>query len=139
MDVGKNDARICDGNKTSSVVVSNDGMDKGKEDHGETRSLLLPSLKKGGIKVRRQRSGSKKVQWNDHNGDKLVEVLEFQPRFFLVFHSFITSNVLLLQIWIRQQELDQWPSRLLLPAGQKGKKSFHNNINCLLFTFVLRN
>ncbi|XP_020580136.1 uncharacterized protein LOC110024486 isoform X3 [Phalaenopsis equestris] len=81
MDVGKNDARICDGNKTSSVVVSNDGMDKGKEDHGETRSLLLPSLKKGGIKVRRQRSGSKKVQWNDHNGDKLVEVLEFQPRF----------------------------------------------------------
>lgn len=79
MDVGKNDAKICNGNKTSSVAVSKDETDKREEEDGETISLLLPSLKKGGMKGRRQSSRRKKVQWNDRNGDKLVEVLEFQP------------------------------------------------------------
>ncbi|KAI0523500.1 hypothetical protein KFK09_005895 [Dendrobium nobile] len=79
MDVRKDDARICNGNKTSSVVISKDGEDKGEEECRETSSLLSPSLKKGGIQGRRQRSRSKKVQWNDRNGNKLVEILEFQP------------------------------------------------------------
>ncbi|XP_024986181.1 uncharacterized protein LOC112521511 isoform X1 [Cynara cardunculus var. scolymus] len=42
----------------------------------ESEKLLLP--KKGGLSTN---SGKKqKVQWNDDNGDKLTEVLEYQPR-----------------------------------------------------------
>lgn len=81
MDVVKNDAKICNGNKTSSVATSKDGTDKGEEEDGETSSFLLPSLKKGGMQGRRQTSRRKRVQWNDRNGDKLVQILEFQPRF----------------------------------------------------------
>ncbi|XP_024986184.1 uncharacterized protein LOC112521511 isoform X2 [Cynara cardunculus var. scolymus] len=41
----------------------------------ESEKLLLP--KKGGLSTN---SGKKqKVQWNDDNGDKLTEVLEYQP------------------------------------------------------------
>eukprot|EP00258_Populus_trichocarpa_P049279 XP_024465298.1 uncharacterized protein LOC18102460 isoform X1 [Populus trichocarpa] len=48
------------------------------EDYSEFKALLPP--RKGGMsrnsdKVRR------KVQWNDNNGNKLVEVLEFEPSF----------------------------------------------------------
>lgn len=79
MDVRRNDAKICNGNDSSSVVISKGRMHKGEEEYGETSLLLSPSLKKGEMKGRRQRSRRKKVQWNDLNGDKLVEVLEFQP------------------------------------------------------------
>lgn len=51
--------------------------DDNGEDYNEFKPLLPP--RKGGMsrnsdKVRR------KVQWNDNNGNKLAEVLEFEPR-----------------------------------------------------------
>ncbi|KAG6759192.1 hypothetical protein POTOM_035661 [Populus tomentosa] len=54
------------------------------EDYSEFKALLPP--RKGGMsrnsdKVRR------KVQWNDNNGNKLVEVLEFEPRFLLMYDN----------------------------------------------------
>ena len=56
-------------------VVENNIIDDG-EDYSESNSLLPP--RRGGMskncdKVRR------KVQWNDNNGNKLVEILEFEP------------------------------------------------------------
>uniref|UniRef100_A0A6N2N4R9 Uncharacterized protein n=4 Tax=Salix TaxID=40685 RepID=A0A6N2N4R9_SALVM len=52
-------------------------VEENGEDYSEFKALLPP--RKGGMsrtsdKVRR------KVQWNDNNGNKLVEVLEFEPR-----------------------------------------------------------
>uniref|UniRef100_A0A6N2MQP1 Uncharacterized protein n=1 Tax=Salix viminalis TaxID=40686 RepID=A0A6N2MQP1_SALVM len=51
-------------------------VDENGEDYSEHKTLLPP--RKGGMsrnpdKVRR------KVQWNDDNGNKLEEVLEFEP------------------------------------------------------------
>lgn len=46
------------------------------EDYGELNSLLPPrtgGMSRNSDKVRR------KVQWNDNNGNKLAEVLEFVP------------------------------------------------------------
>lgn len=47
-----------------------------KENDSESERLVLPrngGIAKGPTKVRR------KVQWNDANGNKLAEILEFQP------------------------------------------------------------
>lgn len=67
------------GNTPSSVDVSMEETLGRDEEDVETSLLLLPALKKGGMTARRQRSRGKKVQWNDCNGNKLVEVMEFQP------------------------------------------------------------
>ncbi|KAK3187665.1 hypothetical protein Dsin_027226 [Dipteronia sinensis] len=46
------------------------------EEYSESNSLLPP--RKGGMS-RKSDKTRRKVQWNDRNGDKLVEVLEFEP------------------------------------------------------------
>lgn len=79
MDSEGMDAKICNGSTPSSVSVSKEGTDRREEEDGETSLLISPALKKGGMKGRRQRSRRKKVQWNDCNGNTLVEVMEFQP------------------------------------------------------------
>lgn len=48
----------------------------GDED-SESNSLLPP--RRGGMS-RKTNKTRRKVQWNDKNGNKLVEVLEFEPR-----------------------------------------------------------
>ncbi|KAG0488928.1 hypothetical protein HPP92_007591 [Vanilla planifolia] len=78
MDSKGNDARICNGDEPSSVTVSKEGSDMEEEDM-ETSSLLNSASKEERTKGRRQRSRRKKVQWKDRNGNKLAEVLEFQP------------------------------------------------------------
>ncbi|PKA53668.1 hypothetical protein AXF42_Ash009164 [Apostasia shenzhenica] len=81
MECAEGDAGICNGKKPSSVAPCKEGTEKGEEDGGETNTLLASAMKKGGMKGRRQRSKRKKVQWNDRNGNKLAEVMEFQPRY----------------------------------------------------------
>ncbi|KAL3507574.1 hypothetical protein ACH5RR_032956 [Cinchona calisaya] len=51
---------------------------RGEKDECDESQLLLPSSNKGGLS---KKSGKprRKVQWNDKNGNKLAEVLEFQP------------------------------------------------------------
>ncbi|CAI9118079.1 OLC1v1019596C1 [Oldenlandia corymbosa var. corymbosa] len=49
-----------------------------EEECDESQSLLPP--KKGGLSKKKSGKPRRKVQWNDSNGDKLAEVLEFQPR-----------------------------------------------------------
>lgn len=46
------------------------------EDYSEFKALLPP--RKGGMS-RKSDKVRRKVQWNDNNGNKLVEVLEFEP------------------------------------------------------------
>ncbi|KAK2643742.1 hypothetical protein Ddye_018937 [Dipteronia dyeriana] len=46
------------------------------EEYSESNSLLPP--RKGGMS-RKSDKTRRKVQWNDRNGNKLVEVLEFEP------------------------------------------------------------
>ncbi|XP_076896488.1 uncharacterized protein LOC143549471 [Bidens hawaiensis] len=50
--------------------------EKVEDEDDESKKLLLPN--KGGLS---KKSGNKhrKVQWNDRNGYKLAEVLEYQP------------------------------------------------------------
>ena len=47
------------------------------DDDSESNSLLPP--RKGGMS-RKTNKTRRKVQWNDRNGNKLVEVLEYEPR-----------------------------------------------------------
>ncbi|XP_057959987.1 uncharacterized protein LOC131152246 isoform X2 [Malania oleifera] len=50
-----------------------------KEEEGDNESdALLPPRRDG--MLRRSEKTPRKVQWNDKIGNKLVEVLEFQPR-----------------------------------------------------------
>lgn len=66
------------GNQEKSVM--NGEKVEENEEH-ESKKLLLP--KQGGLS---KKSGKKhrKVQWNDRNGHKLTEVLEYQPRYIQV-------------------------------------------------------
>ncbi|KAI3826679.1 hypothetical protein L1987_00731 [Smallanthus sonchifolius] len=63
-----------------SKLVANGNHEKNGEkvedEEDESKKLLLPN--KGGLS---KKSGNKhrKVQWNDRNGYKLAEVLEYQP------------------------------------------------------------
>ena len=52
-------------------------VEENEEDYSEFKALLPP--RKGGMS-RTSDKVSRKVQWNDNNGNKLVEVLEFEPR-----------------------------------------------------------
>lgn len=51
--------------------------DISKDEDDESNSLL--SIQEGQA-PRRPSNPRRKVQWNDRNGHKLVEILEFQPR-----------------------------------------------------------
>lgn len=67
-------------NCTNKPLVALDSPKIENRDDGEdseSNSLLPP--RRGGMS-RRQDKVRRKVQWNDRNGNKLVEVLEFQPR-----------------------------------------------------------
>ncbi|MQM03096.1 hypothetical protein Taro_035878 [Colocasia esculenta] len=59
------------------------GVDGGKEEKaeedGERESKSLLGANGRTAAPKRQRSARRKVQWNDRDGNKLVEVLEFQP------------------------------------------------------------
>ncbi|CAL9061883.1 unnamed protein product [Musa acuminata subsp. burmannicoides] len=80
MDVRGVDADICDGIKPSAVPDTKDeGLSDEEGEDRETDSLLTSSSVNGGLEGKQQKSSRRKVQWNDRNGNKLVEVLEFEP------------------------------------------------------------
>nr|DAD20013.1 TPA_asm: hypothetical protein HUJ06_021476 [Nelumbo nucifera] len=66
-------------NKPSRTVGSQNvvGSADRKEDNEST--LLLP-CRRGAMSKKPKKKTGRKVQWNDKNGNKLVEVLEFEPR-----------------------------------------------------------
>lgn len=81
MDSGVNDADSathCNGSDSKPYSVE-ESKEEEEEDDGEAKSLLQSAKRtNGGIK-KRQKSSRRRVQWNDRNGNKLVEILEYQP------------------------------------------------------------
>ncbi|KAJ0957961.1 putative light-harvesting complex-like protein OHP2 [Helianthus annuus] len=64
-----------------SKLIDNGNQEKGGEkvedEDDESKKLLLPN--KGGLSKKKSGNKHRKVQWNDRNGYKLAEVLEYQP------------------------------------------------------------
>ncbi|KAF6145562.1 hypothetical protein GIB67_037595 [Kingdonia uniflora] len=85
--------------KCNSVKVNEklefEKVEVNREEEEELNVLLSP--RKGGIMSNGVAKNSrKKVQWNDRNGDKLFEILEFQPRRNLGPNLPMTKRALLL-------------------------------------------
>ncbi|KAI3459537.1 hypothetical protein Pfo_016200 [Paulownia fortunei] len=59
------------------MIEESDGVDESQ--------ALLPS-ENGGLSKKSEKP-KRKVQWLDKNGDKLAEILEFQPRYLRFFCS----------------------------------------------------
>ncbi|GKV19111.1 hypothetical protein SLEP1_g29407 [Rubroshorea leprosula] len=79
MDKVHKDVRDANGykNKPLDTVESPKGEDHTDgEEESESNSLLPP--KKGGMSRKLDKT-RRKVQWNDSNGNKLVEVVEYEP------------------------------------------------------------
>ena len=81
--MGEN-SKDCNGDQNGAKNMPVTNVDKpevvlnGERENDDESKSLLPS-RRGGLS---KESGKprRKVQWNDRNGDKLVQVLEFQPR-----------------------------------------------------------
>lgn len=75
------DNRVTDTNSYKKdaliAVTKRDELGADREKDSESNSLLPP--RRGGMSKKPQKL-RRKVQWNDRNGNKLVEILEFQPR-----------------------------------------------------------
>lgn len=81
MDAVQKSVKEANGYKKSSSVSTDtqklEDQADGEED-SESHSLLPP--RRGGMS-RKSDKIRRKVQWNDKNGNNLVEVLEFEPRY----------------------------------------------------------
>ncbi|KAE8734982.1 Actin-related protein 2/3 complex subunit 2 [Hibiscus syriacus] len=74
-----NDVKDVNGHKNNSLsaIDSAEAEDHTDgEDCSESTVLLVP--KRGGMS-RKSDNTKRKVQWNDRNGNKLVEIIEFEP------------------------------------------------------------
>ncbi|KAK8585767.1 hypothetical protein V6N13_050739 [Hibiscus sabdariffa] len=79
MDAVHNDVKDVNGHKNNSLsdIDSAEAEDHTDgEDYSESNALLVP--KRGGMS-RKSDKTRRKVQWNDRNGNKLVEIMEFEP------------------------------------------------------------
>ncbi|TKY53682.1 hypothetical protein E2542_SST25223 [Spatholobus suberectus] len=77
------DVNGCIMDKHKPVVASSLGGEKVEdhvngEDDSDSNSLLPP--RRGGMSRNCDKT-RRKVQWNDRNGNKLAEVLEYEPRY----------------------------------------------------------
>lgn len=72
-------------NMCENKIVANGG---GDDVNDEIKALLSKS--RSGVGVRSDDDGKKsmmrKVQWNDEKGNKLVEVVEFEPRLLFLWN-----------------------------------------------------
>ncbi|KAF8388267.1 hypothetical protein HHK36_026933 [Tetracentron sinense] len=76
MDKEVTDSNSCNNKPSAKIESQKVEVGADREDDDESNSLLSP--RRGGIS-KWPRKSRQKVQWNDRNGNKLVEVLEFQP------------------------------------------------------------
>ena len=80
MDTRGNDVNGCKESSMDSVDPKTEKLINGEaeeEEDSDCNSLLPP--RRGGMS-RKPDKIRRKVQWNDKNGNKLVEILEFEPR-----------------------------------------------------------
>ncbi|XP_077249497.1 uncharacterized protein LOC143889185 [Tasmannia lanceolata] len=66
----------CIHDEDVDIIPPNEELGVDREEEEELNSLLL--FQNGEI-AKRPSNSRRKVQWNDKNGNRLVEVLEFQP------------------------------------------------------------
>ncbi|KAI9078826.1 hypothetical protein K1719_039284 [Acacia pycnantha] len=77
MDTAAKESNGCVDNKPVASVDAEKIEDRTNgEDDSDSHSLLPP--RRGGLSSKSNKT-RRKVQWNDRNGNKLVEVLEFVP------------------------------------------------------------
>ncbi|XP_059632314.1 uncharacterized protein LOC132274960 [Cornus florida] len=76
MDINGTDNK-SDKNKLVSCLKSQNVVFDGDREGDDDSKSLLPH--RGGGISRKSEKPRRKVQWNDKNGNKLTEVLEFQP------------------------------------------------------------
>ena len=99
MDTDTKDANgngcIMNNNNHKPVVMANSSLGGERaQDHvhangkGDCDSNSLLALQRGGMSRNSDTKTRRKVQWNDKNGNKLAEVLEYEPRLFLLFSFF---------------------------------------------------
>ncbi|KAJ1694329.1 hypothetical protein LUZ63_011027 [Rhynchospora breviuscula] len=74
MDQAVLEANRCNGIKNSIGLNC-----KGEGEEERETVSLLPQVVKGDVGEIEKRNSRRKVQWNDRNGNSLVEILEFQP------------------------------------------------------------
>lgn len=72
------DAQDAKNEPLSGTIDSQKDEERANGDEDSESNSLLPP-RKGGIS-RKTNKTRRKVQWNDRNGNKLVEVLEYEPR-----------------------------------------------------------
>ena len=83
----------CNGGSKPSYCAEESKEEAAKaeeeEGDGESKSLLQSAkVANGGMAKKRKKSSRRRVQWNDRNGNKLAEILEYQPRLHLFFLFF---------------------------------------------------
>ncbi|KAK8571933.1 hypothetical protein V6N12_028001 [Hibiscus sabdariffa] len=79
MDAVRHDVKDVNGHKNtilSSIDSAETEDHTDREDYSESNALLVP--KRGGMS-RKSDKTRRNVQWNDRNGNKLVEIMEFEP------------------------------------------------------------
>ncbi|PKI35109.1 uncharacterized protein LOC116198890 [Punica granatum] len=77
MDKSVSDGKAETNSRSPQKVEDEEGHNPiGGEDESEVNSLLPPRT--GGMSRKLEKTG-RKVRWNDNDGNKLFEVLEFQP------------------------------------------------------------
>ncbi|KAH0640468.1 hypothetical protein KY285_037054 [Solanum tuberosum] len=82
----------------SVEALPNSVLNGGKDEDDESKALL-PS-RKGGLSKKIAKP-KRKVQWNDTNGNKLTEVLEFEPSIGYSLWKVIVVNQLdVFALWI---------------------------------------
>jgi|UniRef100_A0A2N9H6E4 hypothetical protein len=79
METDAKDVNGCKSEVPATIVSPKveDHHVNGEED-SESNSLLPP--RRDGMSRKTEKKTPRKVQWNDKNGNKLAEVLEFDPR-----------------------------------------------------------
>ena len=90
VDMDSEDVNGCLMDKHKPVVASSLVCEKVEdhvngEDDSDSNSLLPP--RRGGMSRNCEKT-RRKVQWNDRNGNKLAEVLEYEPRYPFLFFRY---------------------------------------------------
>lgn len=77
MDAEAKDVNGCMSKRVASLDAQKLEHHANGEDDSDSKSLLLPLKEE---MSRKSANTRRKVQWNDEDGNKLAEVLEFVPR-----------------------------------------------------------
>ena len=78
MDMNINGLKIDSSNNGVSSIMESPKVARIEESDGEDDSKALLLCDNGGLKKKSEKP-KRKVQWLDKNGDKLAQILEFQP------------------------------------------------------------